>query len=164
MASVDYTIMKTPIGDVRVAWSADGLVGVSLGTELAGSRPDASWRFVRDLSCAATDQLRAYFRGELERFDLPLVLDGTDFQRRVWLALADIPYGQTISYAELAERIGSPKAVRAVGAANGRNPVPIVLPCHRVIGSDGSLHGYGGGLDVKAALLDLENGVRPLIG
>ena len=92
------------------------------------------------------------------------MLDGTDFQRRVWLALADIPFGETISYSELAQRIGSPRAVRAVGAANGRNPLPIVLPCHRVIGRDGGLRGYGGGLDIKAALLNLEGGVRSLMG
>jgi methylated-DNA-[protein]-cysteine S-methyltransferase len=163
MNAVEYTMMKSPIGNIRVAWSSGGLVSVSLGTELEAHEPDPAWRLVRDLKCEATDQLRAYIDGKLKEFDLPLVLNGTPFQEKVWLALADIPYGETISYGELARRIGSPKAVRAVGAANGRNPIPIVLPCHRVIGQDGSLTGYGGGLKTKAALLDFERGVRPLL-
>ena len=92
----------------------------------------------------------------MKEFDVKLVIEGTDFQRTVWLSLADIPYGETISYGELAKKIGRPKAVRAVGAANGRNPIPIILPCHRVLGGDGSLTGYGGGLAVKAELLNME--------
>ena len=102
--------------------------------------------------------MRAYFAGELRRFDLPLDLAGTDFQRRVWLELTRIPYGETRSYQDLARAIGSPKAVRAVGAANGANPVAIVVPCHRVIGAGGKLVGYGGGLPLKRRLLDLERG------
>lgn len=101
-------------------------------------------------------QLGEYFRGERQQFDLPLAPRGTDFQRIVWHTLADIPYGQTISYAELARRVDKPTATRAVGAANGRNPLPIVLPCHRVIGADGSLTGFGGGLPTKQYLLTLE--------
>jgi methylated-DNA-[protein]-cysteine S-methyltransferase len=104
----------------------------------------------------AADQLEAYFAGERRTFDLPLSLAGTPFQRRVWQEVRRIPYGSTISYAELARRVGNPAAVRAVGAANGRTPVPIVIPCHRVVGADGSLTGYGGGLDRKRALLELE--------
>ncbi len=119
----------------------------------------------RDSDDAATDvvadraieQLRAYLAGALECFDLPLDPAGTPFQREVWFALADIPYGATESYAWLATRVGRPTATRAVGATNGRNPIPIVLPCHRVIGSNGSLTGYGGGLPLKRALLDLEH-------
>lgn len=105
-------------------------------------------------------QLRSYFTGELERFSLPLDLRGTDFQRSVWKALVDIPFGETRSYADVAHAIGKPAAVRAVGAANGRNPISIIAPCHRVVGSDGSLTGFAGGLDAKRYLLALEGGQR----
>ena len=101
-------------------------------------------------------QLQAYFAGELKSFDVPLEIAGTDFQKRVWSALRTIPYGQTRSYSEIAAQIGAPQAVRAVGAANGRNPIPIIVPCHRVIGASGSLVGFGGGLEWKRLLLDLE--------
>jgi methylated-DNA-[protein]-cysteine S-methyltransferase len=101
-------------------------------------------------------QLRAYFAGKAAAFDLPLDLAGTDFEKRVWHELLTIPYGETRTYAQIAAALGSPKAVRAVGAANGANPIPIVVPCHRVIGSNGKLVGYGGGLDLKRRLLDLE--------
>lgn len=104
----------------------------------------------------AADQLQAYFAGELQSFDLPLDLQGTPFQKLVWEELRHIPYGETRSYSFVANHIGAPKAVRAVGAANGRNPIPIVVPCHRVIGAAGSLVGYGGGLPLKRFLLDLE--------
>ena len=111
----------------------------------------------------AARQLEAYFAGELVTFDLPLELDGTEFQRHCWLALASIPYGQTVSYGEQARRLGlGPEAARAVGAANGQNPLPIVLPCHRVIGADGSLTGFGGGLHVKRFLLEHEGALLPL--
>lgn len=111
-------------------------------------------------------QLEAYFAGKRRRFDLPLQPAGTDFQREVWSMLAQIPYGQTWSYRDLAQRIGRPQAVRAVGAANGRNPLPIVLPCHRVIGADGSLTGFGGGLPAKQFLLTMEGALpgRDLFG
>ncbi|GAA4102829.1 methylated-DNA--[protein]-cysteine S-methyltransferase [Actinomadura miaoliensis] len=102
------------------------------------------------------EQLKAYFAGELTTFDLPLALHGTPFQLRVWAALQEIPYGETISYGELAQEIGKPTAARAVGLANGRNPISIIVPCHRVIGSTGSLTGYGGGLERKRFLLDFE--------
>ncbi|MBZ5592947.1 MAG: methylated-DNA--[protein]-cysteine S-methyltransferase [Acidobacteriia bacterium] len=101
-------------------------------------------------------QLRLYFAGDLREFDVPLELIGTDFQKRVWNALLTIPYGETRSYTEIAWQIGAPRAVRAVGAANGRNPIPIIVPCHRVIGASGSLVGFGGGLEWKRKLLDLE--------
>ncbi len=100
--------------------------------------------------------LQAYFHGELKSFDVPLEILGTDFKKRVWNALRTIPYGQTRSYSQIAEQIGAPRAVRAVGAANGRNPIPIIVPCHRVIGASGSLVGFGGGLAWKRLLLDLE--------
>lgn len=108
------------------------------------------------LLAQATAQLRAYFAGELRDFELPLDMQGTEFQQRVWRQLCNIPYGETCSYSFVANAIGAPKAVRAVGAANGRNPIPIVVPCHRVIGAGGSLVGYGGGLPMKRFLLDLE--------
>jgi len=104
----------------------------------------------------AIEQLRAYFAGELRDFELTLDMQGTEFQKRVWGELQNIPYGETRSYSFVANTIGAPKAVRAVGAANGRNPVPIVVPCHRVIGAGGSLTGYGGGLPLKRFLLDME--------
>lgn len=105
---------------------------------------------------AAAEQLAAYFAGELRTFELPLALPGTPFQRRVWAALRTIPYGETITYGRLAEEIGSPSASRAVGLANGRNPIGVIVPCHRVVGSTGGLTGYGGGLERKRFLLDLE--------
>jgi methylated-DNA-[protein]-cysteine S-methyltransferase len=101
-------------------------------------------------------QLRAYFKGELKQFDLPLAPVGTAFQLKVWQALRAIPYGALASYKRIAEAVGNPRAVRAVGAANGRNPIPIIIPCHRVVGSDGSLTGFGGGLETKRRLIDLE--------
>jgi O-6-methylguanine DNA methyltransferase len=120
--------------------------------------PDQGGRDVEPFKAAA-DQLDAYFAGERTTFDLPLAARGSDFQQRVWAALLGIPYGATESYGDLAQRIGSPGAARAVGLANGKNPIGIVIPCHRVVGSNGSLTGYGGGLDRKRQLLDLERAV-----
>jgi methylated-DNA-[protein]-cysteine S-methyltransferase len=121
------------------------------------------WRPLQDcrsgthpIAAEATRQLRAYFAGQLRCFDLPLDLQGTDFQLRVWRELERIPYGETRSYSQIATAIGTPQAVRAVGAANGANPIPIVVPCHRVIGASGKLVGYGGGLPLKKRLLELE--------
>jgi methylated-DNA-[protein]-cysteine S-methyltransferase len=111
----------------------------------------------------ARRQLEAYFAGELREFELPLAPQGSEFQLRVWGELAKIPYGETISYGELATRVGDPTKARAVGAANGRNPLPVIVPCHRVIGADGSLTGFGGGLERKRRLLDLEAGAASLL-
>jgi methylated-DNA-[protein]-cysteine S-methyltransferase len=149
--------LDTPIGTVGLAVTDTGLSGVWFD----GERFEPSGRnTVLDEVCR---QLDAYFAGELTDFDLPLDLHGTDFQQRCWLALASIPYGQTVSYGEQARRLGlGPAAARAVGAANGQNPLPIVLPCHRVIGADGSLTGFGGGLDVKRALLVHEGALLPV--
>jgi len=124
---------------------------------VAGATPDA-----RPFA-AVLEQLDAYFRGELTRFDVPLALHGTAFQRAVWAALLDIPYGATTSYGALAARIGKPAASRAVGLANGRNPISLIVPCHRVIGANGRLVGYGGGLARKQQLLALEQGTAPLL-
>ena len=111
---------------------------------------------------AAAAQLTEYFAGERSTFDLPLDLIGTDFQKAAWMALADVPYGETTSYGEQAERIGRKGAFRAVGAANGKNPVPIVLPCHRIVGANGALTGFAGGLDIKQRLLALEQDQQSL--
>jgi methylated-DNA-[protein]-cysteine S-methyltransferase len=125
--------------------------------------PRAEWQPDRGALREAVRQLSAYFAGKLRDFTLDVAPEGTEFQRSVWRELQRIPYGETISYAQLARRIGNPNAVRAVGLANGSNPISIVIPCHRVIGSNGSLVGYGGGLPIKQALLALESGQRTLI-
>jgi len=115
------------------------------------------WMKNPDFFTQVKTQLRAYFNAELENFNLALAPEGTAFQRRVWQALQNIPYGELVSYKKIAEAIGNPKAVRAVGGANGKNPLPVIVPCHRVIGSDGSLTGFGGGLQTKQLLIDLEH-------
>src|ERR687893_3101900 len=141
--------LETPIGTLWLAAGEDGLEHVSFH-ELSGARSPSP---VLD---EARAQLLAYFAGELDRFHLPLTPRGTVFQRSVWKEVARIPYGGTSTYSAVAAALGRPSACRAVGAANGRNPLPVVVPCHRVIGAAGSLTGYGGGLDRKRALLDLE--------
>lgn len=123
-----------------------------------GSLDDSAQADEHPVLVAATSQLEEYFAGRRQEFDLPLDLTGTEFQRAAWSALASVPFGETRSYRQQAEAIGRPKAVRAIGAANGQNPVPIVLPCHRIVGSDGSLTGYGGGLSIKEYLLNHEQG------
>jgi methylated-DNA-[protein]-cysteine S-methyltransferase len=121
-----------------------------------GRDPDPDWIYNEKPFARARQQLQEYFAGKREEFDLPLHVTGTEFQVQVLDELQRIPYGETTSYGDIAKRIGRPKAVRAVGAANGRNPIPIIIPCHRVIGSSGDLTGFGGGLDTKEALLRLE--------
>jgi methylated-DNA-[protein]-cysteine S-methyltransferase len=162
-----YTISHTPIGNLVLAGDAAGLHHILFepggmppgGLFDAGELPPG-WVRDPDFLPAARQQLAEYFAGARRVFDLPLAPAGTPFQQRVWRALIDIPYGRTVSYGALARCIGSPGAARAVGLANNRNPLPIVIPCHRVIGADGSLTGYGGGLHVKEHLLALE-GARP---
>jgi methylated-DNA-[protein]-cysteine S-methyltransferase len=151
------TVVDTPIGPLGLIASDVALQGVVFDGRRIRSEGSAP------VLAEAARQLTAYFEGDLVTFDLPLELHGTDFQRQCWLALATIPYGQTVSYGEQARRLGlgSDKA-RAVGAANGSNPLPIVLPCHRVIGADGSLTGFGGGLHVKRFLLEHEGALLPL--
>ncbi|MEJ2121019.1 MAG: methylated-DNA--[protein]-cysteine S-methyltransferase [Alphaproteobacteria bacterium] len=153
-----YTHVGSPIGRLLIAGDGERLHLISFPTGSRAHMPKSDWRRDDGLFTAAVDQLRAYFAGALTRFDLPLRLAGTPFQNAVWSALRDIPYGETISYQTLATRIGRPTACRAVGAANGANPLPIVVPCHRVIGADGSLTGFGGGIETKRALLDHERG------
>lgn len=151
-----YDRFDTIIGPLTIAADAHGLRHVLFARNRHGDPQGPAWRHAPDKLADARAQLEEYFAGKRMEFQLALHLIGTPFQRKAWHALADIPYGRTRSYGEQARRIGAPAAVRAVGAANGRNPLPIVLPCHRVIGADGSLTGFGGGLEIKAALLRLE--------
>ena len=149
-----YALLDTPIGRLRLVSNGEHLVRIEFPNQYAPEDTDeASKDAVLE---AASSQLREYFKGRRRDFDLPLDTAGTQFQRRVWRALREIPYGQVRSYRELADSIGAAKAVRAVGAANGRNPLPIVVPCHRVIGSNGQLTGFAGGLAAKETLLKLE--------
>lgn len=151
-----YCYLDTPIGELLLAGDDDALCLVSFPEGSMRRDPDPDWIYNEKPFVTARQQLTEYFAGERREFDLPLKLNGTEFQMNVLHALQQIPYGETMSYADIAERIGRPKAVRAVGAANGRNPIPIIVPCHRVIGSHGDLTGFGGGLDTKEALLRLE--------
>lgn len=151
-----YTYVDTPVGDLLVAGDDAALRVMSFPTGRTRRQPAPDWVEDARPFQAARQQLGEYFAGRRERFDLRLEPAGTAFQRDVWQELLRIPYGRTRSYAELATRIGRPRAMRAVGSANGANPLPIVVPCHRVIGADGSLTGFGGGLPAKRLLLELE--------
>lgn len=155
------TTIDTPIGQLTLVASDDGLRRVHFPTDDPVT-DDADFDDAHPVLVATARQLDEYFAGDRRDFDLPLDLVGTDFQREAWLALADVPYGETTSYGEQAERIGRPGAFRAVGAANGKNPVPIVLPCHRIVGADGSLTGFAGGLALKEQLLGLEQAQQSL--
>ena len=158
-----FTTIDSPIGPLVLAADGMGLCAIRFQKSRRAGGPDPAWREDRAPLSEAIRQVRAYFAAELRRFDLVLHADGTPFQQAVWARLIDVPYGETVSYGELARRVGNPKASRAVGLANGANPIPIVIPCHRVIGSDGSLTGYGGGLSIKQKLLALECGNLPLL-
>jgi len=151
-----YCYLDTPIGELLLAGEDDALSMIGFPKGSMRREPEADWIFNEKPLERACAQLSEYFAGERKEFDLPLKLSGTEFQVSVLEALQDIPYGKTTSYGDIAKQIGRPKAMRAVGAANGRNPIPIVVPCHRVIGSTGDLTGFGGGLDTKEALLRLE--------
>jgi methylated-DNA-[protein]-cysteine S-methyltransferase len=151
-----YCYLNSPIGDLLLAGDDDGLSLIGFPQGKMRHDPEPDWIFNEKPFAAARQQLEEYFAGNRKEFDLPLHLSGTDFQVQVLEELQRIPYGETTSYGDIAKRIGRPKAMRAVGAANGRNPIPIIVPCHRVIGSSGDLTGFGGGLDTKEALLRLE--------
>ena len=151
-----YTVVPSPIGDLVLTSDGSAITGVYMGEPPHGIDP--AWRQDPAPFTAAVEQLDAYFAGERESFDLDLAPTGTPFQLAGWEALRTIPYGETRSYGELAAQIGRPGASRAVGAANGNNPLSIVVPCHRVIGADGSLTGFGGGLPRKQWLLAMERG------
>ena len=150
------TTLDSPIGNLTLTAREGWITGLHMEDANHAPTDWDSWERDDSLFEEAAAQVRAYLAGDLKHFDLPLRLEGTDFQRRVWKGLQGIPYGETISYGELARRVGNAKACRAVGLANGRNPVAIIVPCHRVIGADGTLTGFGGGLDRKKWLLDHE--------
>ena len=151
-----YDVAASPIGDLVMTGDGTALTGLYMETDQGRILSDPAWTHVPGAYPEVAAQLAAYFAGDLTDFDVPLAPRGTPFQRAVWSALTRIPYGTTTTYATVARTIGRPTAVRAVGAANGRNPIAVIIPCHRVIGTDGTLHGYGGGLPRKRTLLSLE--------
>ena len=153
--SKETAIFDSPVGPLLARVDGRKLIELSFSRNRAEA---GSSEVVDDVLRDTIAQLGEYFKGRRRAFDLPLELRGPGFNRRVWTALCDIPYGQTISYGQLAKNVGDPDAARAVGSANGANPIAIIVPCHRVIGADGSLVGYGGGLKRKQTLLDLESG------
>jgi methylated-DNA-[protein]-cysteine S-methyltransferase len=157
-----YTIIDSPIDELLLVGDGESLSRL----HMLGSRKrvdvNPAWKRDDDAFGEVREQLSEYFAGDRREFELRLNMAGNPFELRVWEELQTIPYGETTSYGEIAQRIGNPGAARAVGLANGRNPIAVVVPCHRVIGADGSLTGYGGGLERKRLLLDLETGVLPL--
>lgn len=153
---IDYWVWKSPVGRLLLTGNVNGLRGLHFQDGDHPQTLDPSWRKCRSGFQDVIQQLEAYFKGQLRVFRVKLALQGTPFQLAVWKALTAIPYGRTASYGEIACQVGNPKACRAVGAANGMNPVSIIVPCHRVIGKGGHLVGFGGGLGIKQALLDLE--------
>jgi methylated-DNA-[protein]-cysteine S-methyltransferase len=158
-----YTTMDSPVGRLRLVADEAGLRRLEFDKHGFSEAP-ADWREDARALREVSSQLAAYFAGRLKVFDFPLAPEGTPFQLQVWERLLEIPYGETVSYGTLAQRVGNPAASRAVGLANGRNPIAIVIPCHRVIGSNGTLTGYGGGLPNKQKLLALERGQIRLVG
>jgi O-6-methylguanine DNA methyltransferase len=155
-----FAVVESPLGPLLLG-AEDGALTLLWMSPLPERETGGADARDRAVLAAARDQLEAYFAGDLTAFDLPLAPVGTPFQQRVWSALVEIPFGETVSYGSLAIRLGRPGAARAVGLANGSNPISIIIPCHRVIGSDGRLTGYGGGIDRKAWLLDHEAGRGP---
>jgi len=151
-----YTWMESPVGKLLLVADDEGLLETAFAEGRSAPVIDPAWGSAGAALHEPVRQLQAFFAGELRDFDLPLKPRGTAFQQRVWELLREIPFGETISYGELARRVGNPAASRAVGLANGSNPIAIVIPCHRVIGSNGKLTGYGGGLENKRWLLDFE--------
>lgn len=162
MERVYYTLTSSPVGKLLLSGAAEELrmLSFTMGSRARGPHPE--WIEDELPFRPALLQVEAYFAGERQTFDLNLAPQGTAFQRAVWRELCHIPYGTTTSYGELARKLGNPNASRAVGLANGANPIAIIVPCHRVIGSSGRLTGFGGGLDIKQRLLDLERGIRLL--
>jgi len=156
-----YSTVESPIGQLLLTSNGENLTGIHMEKSAHAAEIQPAWQENSSLQVfrKTAQQLSEYFEGNRTDFDLPLSMDGTAFQKLVWRELQKIPYGETTSYKDLAIRIGNPKACRAVGLANGRNPISLVVPCHRVIGANGKLVGYGGGLDRKAQLLELERSV-----
>jgi methylated-DNA-[protein]-cysteine S-methyltransferase len=155
-----FTEMNSPLGDILLAGTAQGLTHITFQEGNSPIEPEPDWQLDASAWATAVAQLTSYFAGELQTFDLPLAPAGTPFQQEVWRFLQTIPYGRTTTYGAIAHALGKPTASRAVGAANGRNPLPIIIPCHRVIGSNGKLTGYAGGLKFKEALMALERNGR----
>lgn len=155
-----YATMESPLDELTLVGDGQSLRGIFFKKHKGDPLNTSDWEYKPQVFQRAIQQLNEYFQGQRTEFDLELAPQGTEFQKKVWHELGRIPYGKTISYGELARRIDNPKAVRAVGLANGRNPLSIVVPCHRVIGADGKLTGYGGGLERKRTLLRLEASVR----
>ena len=164
MHQTRYAFLDTPLGPLLLAGGPAGLEAVNFQHSTHPHAPEADWLRDDGALDEARRQLSEYFTGARTAFDLPLHPQGTAFQHKVWTALRGIPYGMTITYGELARRVGQPTAARAVGAANGRNPIPIIIPCHRVIGSNGKLTGFYGGLHLKEGLLSLERTHSPCNG
>lgn len=158
-----YTTFNTPIGELLLAGDDSGLQILSMQDAPRPRRIGRDWRRDDAAFADTRNQLEEYFAGSREKFEVGLCLRGNVFEQRVWAELLEIPYGETASYGQVAAAIGAPSAARAVGLANGRNPVALIVPCHRVIGADGSLTGFGGGLERKRYLLDLESGVSSLL-
>lgn len=156
MSDTFYSYYESPVGSLLLAGDGVSLELLSFSSGKAVRQPEPDWMRRNDAFKPVKEQLTAYFAGALTNFDLRLKLHGTDFQSNVWQALMQIPFGETRSYGDIAVMVGKPGASRAVGAANGQNPLPIVIPCHRVIGSDGGLTGFGGGLECKKLLLSHE--------
>jgi len=154
--SMYYTYCDSPVGRLLLAGDENGLKLINFQAGRIKRKPEDGWKRDAGRFQTAVDELNAYFSGHLKRFSVPILLQGTPFQVLVLKELQNVSYGATISYGELAGKIGRPKAARAVGAANAANPIPIIIPCHRVIGSNGKLTGFGGGLEAKQILLDLE--------
>jgi methylated-DNA-[protein]-cysteine S-methyltransferase len=159
---VIYTTVDSPIGELLLLGEGDVLHGLYMQEGRKPIRIRPTWQHDDSAFPEVRKQLAEYFAGERTNFDIPMHLEGSGFQRTVWHALTEIPYGETISYGELARGIGRPDLARAVGTANGQNPIAVIVPCHRVIGSDGKLVGYGGGLENKRRLLELEAGLLTL--
>ncbi len=163
MNNIYYSYLESPIGSLLLAGDGNVLQLVSFPGGKSARKPEPDWLRRNELFKQEKEQLQAYFAGELLKFNLKLAPQGTAFQKLVWQALLTIPYGETRSYGEIAQCIGQPTASRAVGAANGLNPIPIIIPCHRVIGSTGKLVGFGGGLATKEHLLKLEQASVPFV-
>ncbi|MEM8838828.1 MAG: methylated-DNA--[protein]-cysteine S-methyltransferase [Pseudomonadota bacterium] len=155
-AALFYTYFESPVGSLLLAGDETSLHYLSFPGGHKAFGPASTWERSNAPFGQVKRQLSEYFAGTRDRFDFPLTLNGTDFQKRLWRLLLRIPFGETRTYGALAKELGKPNASRAVGTANGANPIPIIIPCHRVIGSNGSLTGFGGGLETKQALLDLE--------
>ncbi len=151
-----YTYIESPLGRLLVRGDGEFVTGLFMRGHKGSPGPEASWEESDAPFAAVREQLAEYFAGERQQFDVPLKMVGTPFQRRVWQELVRIPFGTTITYGQLAQRVGQPTASRAVGHANSRNPISIIVPCHRVIGADGKLTGYAGGVDKKRWLLAWE--------